>query len=154
METVHDQPECRMVRHLHDLPGVLPAIDVPTPGERFVADPHPALGRTLRHLREVGGGTALIGAGRGLGIAAYQNETRSERLHDIEFALGAIHVSRMLSTRHRLEVTERLEDVDRQASAFASRRISAGNPPKVRRSFSKILDAVKADCGSRVQLFR
>ena len=45
---------------LDDLPGMGPAIDMPPPGERLVADAHAAPGGLFGKLGQIGGGAMII----------------------------------------------------------------------------------------------
>jgi hypothetical protein len=87
-------------------------------------------------------------------VAAYQQQVRAERLHDVELALGAIDVARALRLRHRFEVSERLEDRDRQAQRFRDGTHVRGRSVEGQQIILEHFDAVESDRGGGIQLFR
>ena len=82
-----------MVGGLDDMPGVRPAIDVFAPGQGLVADPEAAGSGAFGHLAQVGGSTGIIIDRIRLDVGTHQHQIGTKRLHDIEFALGAIEIA-------------------------------------------------------------
>jgi len=154
VEGIDDQAECRMRRLLHDPPGVPPAVDVAAPGQRLVADAQAARRRAVRHRGEVGRGARVVRRRQRRGVAAHQQQIGAERLHHVELALGAIHVAGALHLRHRLEIAERLVDLDGQPEFLADRAHVGGGAVEREQIGLEHLDAVEAGGGGRLQLLR
>ena len=90
MEGVEDEPDGRMVRAPHDLPGVAVIVDVPAPGQRLEADAQPALCGALAKLVEIGRGAVDAAERVRRDVAAHQQQVAAEFLHQVELALGAL----------------------------------------------------------------
>jgi hypothetical protein len=112
VETVEDQAERGVRGTFDDVPGLAPEAGVAAPGERLEADAQAAPVGPLGHLAQVGGGARRVVEGGRLGVAADQDHLGAELLHDVELALGALEIAGALRLGHRLEVAERLVEVD------------------------------------------
>jgi hypothetical protein len=60
METVEYDPEIGAIRHTHDVPSLGPILDVPSPGERFIADAKAMLASAIGEFGKIGGGSRRI----------------------------------------------------------------------------------------------
>ncbi len=104
-----------MIDGIDQFPRVLVEKHVLVPRKRFVTDDH------ARFLRDAGEHAELVGDGRivadhvGRNVTAREDAVRAEFVHQLELAPGAFDVPGEALGRHTIEVTERLEQIDRQA---------------------------------------
>jgi hypothetical protein len=84
------------------------------------------------------GGQVVVDDGLVRRRRADQQGAGAELLEDVELALGPAQAGSQPARRDRLEVTERLVDVDGQAAPAYSCRIRAGDQADAIRSLSKI----------------
>ena len=90
VKAVEDQAQVRMVRAFDDRPRLAVAVDVAAPGERLVADAQVPSRRALRELVKLGGAALRVGEAALRRVRAHQHRRRTERLHQVELALGAV----------------------------------------------------------------
>ena len=152
VEAVDDQAERGVRGLLDDAPGVAPKPDVAPPGERLEADAQAAAMRALRHLGEVGGGAGVIVDRIGLGVAADQHHLGAQLLHDVELAFRAVHVAGTLRLRHRLEVAERLVEVDLDAEILGQCADIGGRALEAEQVGLHDLHAIESHQRRRLQL--
>ena len=144
VEGVQAHAQGGVVARLGDPPRVVVLGDVAAPGERLVGDAQPALGGAPGERVQLLGGERVVVDRLGRDVRADQHRRRAELLHDVELRLGAVEVALERGLRDRLEVPERLVEVDRQAEL-------RGRVPHVGRSERRVdqvgleqLDSVEA----------
>ena len=122
------------------------------PGERLVADAQPALGGPRRELVQLLGDAVVVVEGVRGDRRADQDEVRAELLHDVELALGPAEVRREHVGVVRVEVTEGLVQVDREAEVGAPGTHLGGGPRGGDEVRLEDLHAVEAGGRGRHQL--
>ena len=128
VEAVDAEPERRMVGAADDLPGPLVGVDEACPRERLVAEAEAALAGALRELVQLLGDAVVVVEGVRGDRRADQDQIRAELLHDVELALGPADVRREDVGVVRVEVTEGLVQVDREAEVAAPGAQLRGGP--------------------------
>ena len=97
-----------MIRLADDLPRVLVMVDARRPRERLVADANVAPGSVLRQLVQLRGGPRIVVDRVRRNAGTHEHHRRSERVHDVELALGAIEIAPELLVGHAFDLAERL----------------------------------------------
>ena len=148
VEGVQAGAERGMVRRGDDLPRVRVVVDVAAPSQRLIRDPQPALVGERGQRVQVRSGERVVVDRRRRHVRAHEHRRRAQRLHHVELGLRAPEVG----LGHRLEVPERLVEVDRQAERLGSRADLAGGERGVDEVGLEQLDAVEARLGGGEEL--
>jgi hypothetical protein len=154
VEAVEDQAKRRVIGPLHDVPGLPPEPDMPSPRQGLVADAQPTFGSTVCHPPKVGGGLSRIVDGGGVNVAADEHKVGAEGLHHVELALRPVEVTEALRFRHGLELAERLEDRDVEPQAFGQGTNVLRSATERQQVLLKNLHTCEPDAGGRLQLVR
>ncbi len=152
VEAVQAQPERGVVGAAHDPPRVVERVDEPAPGECLVGDPQAPLGGAGGQQVQLLGGEVVVVHGVRRDRRAHQHRVGAELLHHVELVLGAAEVGREHVRRDRLEVAERLVEVDREAQPGAALADLPGRPPRDDQVVLEDLHAVETRRGDRGQL--
>jgi hypothetical protein len=142
-----------MVGAPHDFPRVAMIIHVTPPGERFIADAQPSPGGPLTQLTQIGSCPLDTAQRNRRNRGADQNEIRSQLLHDIKLALGAVECAAALRLRQAFEVAERLIERNGKAGVGRHLRHITGRTIEGQEIVLEYFDAVKPGCSDRRQLF-
>src|SRR5688500_10196182 len=110
MEGVENNADRRMTGAGDNLPRITVIRDVPTPGERFKADPQTPLRRTLPQLAKVIRGTVEAAECGGRHVGANQQKVCAKQTHQVEFPLRAFESPRTIGLRQAFEIAKRLQD--------------------------------------------
>ncbi len=132
-----------MVRPAHRLPGALVGVHVPAPGQRLVGDPQAAGGGARGERVQLLGEQVDVRDGVGRHRGADQHRVGAERLHHLELVLGAAQVRGEALGIGRVQVAERLVEVDRQAQVRAAQPHLAGRQGRRDEVGLEDLDAVE-----------
>ena len=101
-----------MIAAADDIPGLTPRVDVPAPRERLIGDSEPSpacvLGQFVELIRDASRILDGVGSHRG----ADQHGVGAELFHHCELVLGPPHVRGEPVGLHRVEIPERLVQVD------------------------------------------
>ncbi|MDH6593918.1 hypothetical protein M2165_003807 [Variovorax sp. TBS-050B] len=143
MEAVEDQPERGMIGLAHDLPGLAVTRSEATPGQRLEAHAQPPARGALGEFVQLRGRQRRVVDGERRGVRAAQHQRRAHRRHQIELALGAIQAAAELRLGHRLEVAERLVEVDRKAQVRGNAAQLGGRTPEIDEVALEQLDALE-----------
>jgi hypothetical protein len=152
VEAVEADAEAGVVGGPHDAPRVVVLADVPAPGQRLVGDAQAAGVRAVGERAQLLGGESVVVDRLRGDVRADEHRRRPELLHQVELGLGPAEVAPELLRRDRLEVAERLVEVDRQpervrAVADLGRRERRGEQVGLEQ-----LDAVEAGRGGGDEL--
>ena len=110
-----------MVDALDDLPRMAVRVDVGTPRERLVGNLLAVLGRQFGESSELLCQlTVVVTCGR-QGRGAHQERLAPQLIHELEFALHSNKIPSKLGLVHRVEVTERLIQIEGQAQIRSPR---------------------------------
>ena len=121
VKAVQTGTERRMVDALDDLPRMAVRVDVGTPRERLIGNLLAVLGRQFGESSELLCQLTVI-VTRGLqGRGAHQERLAPQLIHELEFALHSNKIPSKLGLVHRVEVTERLIQIEGQAQIRSPR---------------------------------
>ena len=121
VKAVQTGTERRMVDALDDLPRMAVRVDVGTPRERLIGNLLAVLGRQFGESSELLCQlTVIVTCGR-QGRGAHQERLAPQLIHELEFALHSNKIPSKLGLVHRVEVTERLIQIEGQAQIRSPR---------------------------------
>ncbi len=121
VKAVQTGTERRMVDALDDLPRMAVRVDVGTPRERLVGNLLAVLGRQFGESSELLCQlTVVVTCGR-QGRGAHQECLAPQLIHELEFALHSNKIPSKLGLVHRVEVAERLIQIEGQAQIRSPR---------------------------------
>ena len=112
MKAIEDDTERRAVDAFHPFPGLIPAVDVRSPGQRFVADDDLFLLRQRRQRGEICHLQRNIGGTVRLHIAAQEQCVAAQLMHQGEFALRPLHIRRKLAATGAFKIAKGLKKRD------------------------------------------
>ena len=138
VEAVEADAERGVIGRLHEPPGVVVLADVAAPRERLVGDAEPARRGPLGEQPQLLGGERVVVDRVGRDVRADEDLVGPEVLHHVELRLRPAQVALELIGRHRLEVAERLVEVDGEAEVVGQLADLGGDSGEPMRSFSKI----------------
>lgn len=104
-----------MVNLAHQLPDLLPGVDVPAPGQGFIANAQATAPGVFGQQAEVIAQDRMFTRGVGRSIAAHQHQVGAQFLHQVEFAFGPFQVARQAVAATSFKITKRLEQRDGNA---------------------------------------
>ena len=133
----------------HEPPGVVVLADVAAPGERLVGDAEPARRGPLGERPQLRRGEGVVVDRVGRDVRADEDQVGPEVLHHVELRLRPAQVALELVRRHRLEVAERLVEVDGQAEVVGQRAHLARRERRADEVVLEDLDAVEAGARRR-----
>lgn len=112
MKAVQNDPQCRAVHAFHPFPGLIPAVDVRSPGQCFVADDDLFLLRQRRQRGEIRHLQRNICGTVRLHIAAQEQCVAAQLMHQGEFALRPRHIRRKLAAAGTFKIAKGLKKRD------------------------------------------
>ena len=137
-----------------DRPGVREVADVAAPCQRLVRDPQIAPRRALRELVELRRDARVVDGRAGRGIGTDEQHRRAERLHDVELPLRAVEIAAELRLRRRVEIAERLIEIDPQPAVIGEHAQFPRRATKVDEVVFEHFDGIEPRRGDRVELVR
>ena len=152
VEAVQAQAERRVVGPPHGLPRAVPGRHLGAPGQRLVGEPQPALLGPCRRRGQLLGEPVEVGDGVRGDRGADQDRVGAQVGHDVELALEAPQVAGEALLIGRVEVAERLVQVDREPGVGAPSGEFGRRPRRADQVGLEHLDAVEAGLGGRGQL--
>ncbi|MNE21258.1 hypothetical protein D3C80_1144110 [compost metagenome] len=154
VEAVEQHAQVGVVGGAHDVPHLLPGVDVATPGQRLVADAQVAGAGALGQQVQVVDEDLPVAQGVGGDVAAHQHQVGAQLLHQVELALGAVEVALQAVAAHALEIAERLEQGDLQTQVGRQLAYLARTAAVVEQVVLEDLHAVEAGGGDGLEFFR
>ncbi len=151
MKAVKAQPERRVITKAHDVPGLIPRIDVPAPREGLVGDSHPSPASALGQLVELIRNPRRIVEGVPGYRGADQHRVGAEVFHHCELVLGPAQVCGEPVGQHRVEIAERLVEVDRKPEVSATLAHFRRCRRRCDEVVLKYLDSIEAGPRDRVE---
>ena len=115
MKTVQQHPKAWVIDFAHQLPDLLPGVDVPPPGQGFITNAQATAAGVFGQQAEVITQDRMLTRRVRRGIAAHQHQISAQFLHQVELALGALQVARQAIAAASFKVTKRLEQRDGNA---------------------------------------
>ncbi|RMS00924.1 hypothetical protein ALP75_204765 [Pseudomonas syringae pv. actinidiae] len=112
VEAVEQHTQRRMINLTHQVPDLLPGIDVLAPRQRFITDTQVAGASTLGQQTQVIKQNVFIAHRVGRGIAADQHQVGAQLLHQVEFAFGAVHIALQSVATATFKIAKWLEQGD------------------------------------------
>lgn len=143
-----------MVGLANDVPDLLISIDVPAPGQGFVADPQATAAGALGQQAQVVHQDLPVADTVGGGIAAHQHQVGAQFLHQVELALGTFQVALQAVAAAAFEVAKGLEQGDGDAQVRAHLADFPGAAVVVEQVVLENLHAVETGGGNGFELFR
>ena len=152
VEGVDGERDRRVVGTSYDVPGVADAVQVPAPGERLEGDRDAVPGRELADPVQLLGGEVAVVEGVGADVRAGEERRHPELAHHLELGPDPVQHRVEPFRGHRLEVADRLEQVDGQPQVGAAARDLARAQRAGDQVVVEELDAVEARRGDRGEL--
>ena len=109
VEAVEHETERGMIDIADQRPGIAMVVDVPTPGQRLIADSQTALGCTLAGLVKIGDHPCAIAFGERRAAGADQKQIGAEFGHHVELAFQPIEGAGALWLGQTFQVAKGLE---------------------------------------------